>query len=143
MNFLGAEDEFVTSGSDDGNFFIWEKNTGKLQGIYEGDGCVVNVIEQHPKLPLIACSGIDTTVKVKLLRTHIFHLIMSKEMFIRKLYAPTNGPSKYSRFDTCEQIVERNTTRSRGSIYEADGMARWIYQFRLRLLEDAFNIDDD
>ena len=64
MNFVGAEDEFVASGSDDGNFFLWEKDTGKLHGIYEGDESVVNVIEQHPRLPLLACSGIDTTVKV-------------------------------------------------------------------------------
>lgn len=31
--------------------------------ILEGDGSVVNVIEGHPTLPLIAVSGIDTTVK--------------------------------------------------------------------------------
>ena len=64
VNFIGVEDEFVTSGSDDGNFFLWEKATGRLHGIYEGDGSVVNVIENHPRLPLIACSGIDTTIKV-------------------------------------------------------------------------------
>lgn len=64
VNFLGPEDEFVTSGSDDGNFFIWHKATGELHGIYEGDGSVVNVIEGHPFLPLIAVSGIDSTVKV-------------------------------------------------------------------------------
>lgn len=67
VNFLGPHDEFVTSGSDDGNFFIWEKKSGKLHGIYEGDGSVVNVIEGHPYLPLIAVSGIDTTVKVRFL----------------------------------------------------------------------------
>lgn len=67
MNFLGPYDEFVTSGSDDGNFFIWEKKSGKLHGIYEGDASVVNVIEGHPYLPLVAVSGIDTTVKVRFL----------------------------------------------------------------------------
>lgn len=65
VNFIGAEDEFVASGSDDGNFFLWQKDSGKLHGIYEGDGSVVNVIEQHPCLPLLACSGIDTTIKVR------------------------------------------------------------------------------
>lgn len=64
MNFIGPEDEYVASGSDDGNFFMWDKMTGKLHGIYDGDGSVVNVIESHPRLPLVACSGIDTTVKV-------------------------------------------------------------------------------
>lgn len=54
----------MTSGSDDGNFFIWNKSTGTLHGIYEGDSSVVNMVEGHPTLPLIAVSGIDTTVKV-------------------------------------------------------------------------------
>ena len=64
MNFLGPNDEWVTSGSDDGNFFIWNKLTGSLHGIYEGDSSVVNMVEGHPQLPVIAVSGIDTTVKV-------------------------------------------------------------------------------
>lgn len=64
VNFLGPRDEFVVSGSDDGNVFIWDKQTGKLCDILDGDKHVVNVIEGHPHLPLIAVSGIDTTVKV-------------------------------------------------------------------------------
>jgi WD40 repeat protein len=64
VNFLGPEDEYVASGSDDGNFFLWKKDTGELHDIVEGDGSVVNVIEGHPSLPLIAVSGIDHTVKV-------------------------------------------------------------------------------
>jgi WD40 repeat protein len=67
VNFLGPNDEFVASGSDDGNFFIWDKHDGKLQGIYEGDSSVVNIIEGHPYFPLVAVSGIDTTVKVRVL----------------------------------------------------------------------------
>lgn len=66
VNFLGSNDELVTSGSDDGNFFIWNKLSGKLHGIYEGDGSIVNMVEGHPQLPVIAVSGIDTTVKVSL-----------------------------------------------------------------------------
>jgi WD repeat-containing protein 42A len=66
VNFIGAHDEYVASGSDDGNFFLWHKDTAEIAGIYEGDGSVVNVIEGHPHLPVIAVSGIDTTVKVSL-----------------------------------------------------------------------------
>lgn len=54
----------MVSGSDDGNFFVWDKSSANLRGVYEGDGRVVNVIEGHPSLPLLAVSGIDTTVKV-------------------------------------------------------------------------------
>jgi WD and tetratricopeptide repeat-containing protein 1 len=41
-NFLGVRSDKVCSGSDDGNFFVWDKDTGRLEGIYEGDGSVVN-----------------------------------------------------------------------------------------------------
>lgn len=66
VNFLGPSDEFVASGSDDGMLFIWRKATGEVHDILEGDESIVNVIESHPRLPLIAVSGIDTTVKVTL-----------------------------------------------------------------------------
>ncbi|KAF9457019.1 WD40-repeat-containing domain protein [Collybia nuda] len=87
VNFLGPINEFITSGSDDGNFFIWHKATGALHGIYEGDSSVVNMVEGHPHLPLIAVSGIDTTVK---------------------LFASTKGSSKFSRIDNAEQIIDTN-----------------------------------
>jgi len=64
VNFVGPNDEFVVSGSDDGYFFLWRRESGALHGIYEGDGSVVNVIEPHPTLPLLAVSGIDNEPKV-------------------------------------------------------------------------------
>ncbi|KAI0677623.1 WD40 repeat-like protein [Trametes maxima] len=91
VNFLGPRDEFVVSGSDDGNWFMWEKNTGRLHNVLEGDGSIVNVIEGHPYLPLIAVSGIDTTVK---------------------LFAPQPGPSRFSRLDKADAIMERNAEAS-------------------------------
>ncbi|KAK0242821.1 hypothetical protein EDD85DRAFT_304836 [Armillaria nabsnona] len=82
VNFLGPSDEYVTVGSDD------------------GDGSVVNVIEGHPHLPLVAVSGIDTTVK---------------------LFAPTDEKSEFSRMDNAEAIIERNKrSRSIRSIRSVD-----------------------
>ncbi|KAJ7095424.1 WD40 repeat-like protein [Mycena belliarum] len=92
VNFLGPDDEYVASGSDDGNFFIWRKD-GALHGIFEGDGSVVNVIEPHPHLPLFATSGIDTTVK---------------------LFAPVSGPSSFSQLDSAERIMAANQRQSIG-----------------------------
>ncbi|KAM0751269.1 WD40 repeat-like protein [Meredithblackwellia eburnea MCA 4105] len=57
-------DEAIVSGSDDGNWFCWDKESGQLRGIFCGDESVVNVLQQHPRLPVIAISGIDTTVKL-------------------------------------------------------------------------------
>ncbi|WRT70369.1 uncharacterized protein IL334_007367 [Kwoniella shivajii] len=89
-NFLGTRADKVCSGSDDGNFFVWDKDTGRLEGIWEGDGSVVNVMEQHPTLPLVAVSGIDNTVK---------------------MFAPTHStisPS-FSRTHLAQNIMNRNT----------------------------------
>ena len=64
VNYYGPNDEYVISGSDDGNFFIWDRKTTKLLNILEGDGEVVNVIQGHPYEPMIAASGIDNTIKI-------------------------------------------------------------------------------
>ncbi|KAF9259539.1 WD40 repeat-like protein [Marasmius fiardii PR-910] len=90
VNFFGPQDDYVTSGSDDGNFFIWDKSSGNLHGIYEGDGTVVNVIETHPHLPLVAVSGIDHTVKI---------------------FAPARGESRFSRIHDAENIIKNNQQR--------------------------------
>jgi WD40 repeat protein len=108
VNFLGPNDEYVTSGSDDGNFFIWRKATGSLHGILEGDSSVVNVIESHPRLPLIAVSGIDTTVKVRSVLSSSLSILTSL-----KLFAPARGPSIFSRLDNIALITDRNAQAAR------------------------------
>ncbi|KZW04202.1 WD40 repeat-like protein [Exidia glandulosa HHB12029] len=88
VNLIGHKDEYVVSGSDDGNWFMWDKD-GTLQGIWEGDGSVVNVIESHPSLPLVATSGIDETVKI---------------------FAPTPGKAKkFSLMSRADAIVSNNS----------------------------------
>ncbi|KAG8623676.1 hypothetical protein KVT40_008652 [Elsinoe batatas] len=64
VNFYGLDDEYVVSGSDEGNLFIWDRKTCKLLNILEGDGEVVNVIQGHPYEPMLAVSGIDDTIKI-------------------------------------------------------------------------------
>ena len=64
VNYYGLNDEYVVSGSDDGHFFIWDRKTSKILNILEGDGEIVNVVQGHPYEPMIACSGIDSTVKI-------------------------------------------------------------------------------
>lgn len=64
VNFYGLNDEYVVSGSDSGHVFIWDRQSGDLLNILEGDGEVVNVVQGHPYEPMIAASGIDNTVKI-------------------------------------------------------------------------------
>jgi nuclear receptor interaction protein len=64
VNFFGLDDEYVVSGSDDGNLFIWNRKTTQLVNILEGDGEVVNVVQGHPYETMLAVSGIDHTIKI-------------------------------------------------------------------------------
>lgn len=64
VNYYGLNDEYVVSGSDDGNFFIWDRKTTKLLNILKGDQEVVNIIQGHPHEPMLAVSGIDHSIKI-------------------------------------------------------------------------------
>ncbi|KAG9317682.1 WD40-repeat-containing domain protein [Chiua virens] len=126
VNFLGPCDEYVTSGSDDGNFFIWKKSSGELVDILEGDEHIVNVIEGHPTLPLVAVSGIDTTVK---------------------LFAPARGPgpARYSRYRDAASVIRRNDNASRRGLNHSANLqfARLLLQHQDRALEMLRGDDDD
>ena len=64
VNFYGMNDEYVVSGSDSGHVFIWDRKSSQLMNILEGDGEVVNVVQGHPYEPMLAVSGIDSTIKI-------------------------------------------------------------------------------
>jgi len=112
VNFLGPNDEYVASGSDDGNFFIWRKDTTKVLGIWEGDGGVVNVVEDRPahhSYPMLAVSGLDHTVK---------------------LFSPTSGPHRFSRVGRLDQIVRENSNRTVGARLTSFHLAMLYSQMR-------------
>lgn len=65
VNFYGLNSEFIMSGSDCGNFFMWEKNSEAIVQWLPGDESgVVNCLEGHPHFPIIATSGLDHDVKL-------------------------------------------------------------------------------
>lgn len=64
VTFLGSRDDYVASGSDAGFFFIWHRETADLVFVGRSDNHVVNAIVEHPKLPILAVSGIDNDIKI-------------------------------------------------------------------------------
>lgn len=65
VNFFGPKSEYVVSGSDCGNLYFWDKNSEAIvQWMLADDNGVVNCLEPHPVLPIIATSGIDCDVKL-------------------------------------------------------------------------------
>ncbi|XP_042222907.1 DDB1- and CUL4-associated factor 6-like isoform X2 [Homarus americanus] len=57
-------DDHVMSGSDCGRVFAWERKTGRLVMLWEADRHVVNCLQPHPTLPVLATSGIDYDLKL-------------------------------------------------------------------------------
>ncbi|PWA89679.1 WD40 repeat-containing protein [Artemisia annua] len=63
VSLFGPKCEYVPSGSDCGRMFIWRKKDAKLVRLIEADE-VVNCIEAHPDIPILASSGIDNDIKI-------------------------------------------------------------------------------
>ena len=65
VNMFGPRSQYILSGSDCGNIFIWSRETEAIVNCFQGDESgVVNVLEWHPHLPVLATSGLDSDVKV-------------------------------------------------------------------------------
>ncbi|XP_034950582.1 DDB1- and CUL4-associated factor 8 [Chelonus insularis] len=65
VNFFGPKSEFIVSGSDCSNIFFWDKNTEAIVQWMPGDEQgVVNRLEPHPYVPILATSGLDSDVKI-------------------------------------------------------------------------------
>ena len=59
-----SKGQYIVSGSDDGSFFIWEKETTNLVRILQGDESIVNCLQPHPSYCFLATSGIDPVVRL-------------------------------------------------------------------------------
>lgn len=57
VNFFGPKSEFIVSGSDCSNIFLWHKETEAIVQWMRGDeNGIVNVLEPHPIYPILATS---------------------------------------------------------------------------------------
>nr|CAD7573422.1 unnamed protein product [Timema californicum] len=65
VNFFGSRSEYIVSGSDCGYIYFWEKETESIVQWMAGDeNGVVNCLEPHPEIPVIATSGLDDDIKI-------------------------------------------------------------------------------
>ena len=62
--FFGSEDQYIIAGSDSGNAIIYEAGSGEVVSFLRADEDIVNCVRPHPTLPVIATSGIESTVKL-------------------------------------------------------------------------------
>ena len=119
VGFYGLHDEYIVSGSDDGHLFIWDKETSKIVQILHADEDVVNVVKGHPFLPILAASGIDSTVKI--------FSPTSRPPSSSRIAKP-NSPNSYSTSSHMyeeENIVDRN--RENNQTMSANALMVSIY----------------
>lgn len=68
--FLGDNGDYIAAGSDDGRLFVWERESGRLVRAVPAvtalatDDKVLNCVQPHPSLPILATSGLDNVVRV-------------------------------------------------------------------------------
>ncbi|XP_031846992.1 WD and tetratricopeptide repeats 1 [Nomia melanderi] len=63
-NFFGNNGQYIVAGSDDGSFFIWDRNTANIIRVLRGDERIVNCLQPHPSTCLLATSGIDPVIRL-------------------------------------------------------------------------------
>lgn len=63
-NFFGSNGDYIIGGSDDGNFYCWNKKTTNIVNIIKADECIVNCVQPHYNSCFLATSGIDNNIKL-------------------------------------------------------------------------------
>ncbi|CAK1541916.1 unnamed protein product [Leptosia nina] len=63
-NFLGPDANFLAAGSDDGSMFIWSRNSGNIARCLRADESILNCVQLHPSMFLLATSGIEAVVRL-------------------------------------------------------------------------------
>lgn len=64
VSFFGPNSEYVVSGSDCGHIFIWKKREARLVRVMVGDRRIVNHVEPHPTIPVLASCGLEKSIKL-------------------------------------------------------------------------------
>lgn len=113
VNFFGPKSEYIVSGSDCGNIYFWDKHSEAIVQWMRGDEeGVINCLEPHPKIPVLATSGLDSDIKI---------WVPSCEQ------APTmDGLAKVIRLNKKKRTVRSNGFRNSLN----DTLVRWWRQMR-------------
>ncbi|KAH8365574.1 hypothetical protein KR093_002042 [Drosophila rubida] len=112
-NFFGPRSEYVVSGSDCGNIFFWDKNTEAVINYKKGDlSGVVNCLEPHPWMPVLATSGLEHKVKI---------------------WTPSGLPDSIPQPEALKETLQRNFRRSIMDLGDFD--INHIHYFIRQLIE--------
>jgi WD40 repeat protein/TolA-binding protein len=100
---------YIATGCDSGNLFIWDRATARCVQVLKADDSVVNSIAPHPFLPVMAVSGIDSSIKIIAPAAHARPLRLDGD--------ETELPSQDEYSRKARRIMdanERSTARAQG-----------------------------
>lgn len=124
VNFYGPKSEFVVSGSDCGNVYLWDVESEQVVNYFHADeNGVVNVLEPHPHIPMLATSGLDNDVK---------------------LWLPT--AEKPSDMEGLAKVIKKNKKNRENERNEPDiidSEMLWFLMHRLRRSAARFEDDEN
>lgn len=63
-NFFGPDGKYLVGGSDDGAFYIWDKQSSNIVKAVNADYQILNCVQPHPNICMLATSGVEPTVKL-------------------------------------------------------------------------------
>jgi len=113
VNFFGPHSEYIISGSDCSNIFIWDKSTEDVVTFLPGDQTgVVNVLEPHPTCCILATAGLDHQVK---------------------LWQPTG--EKFDNFQTLEKQMKKNASQRDEDLRAPDMLDNQTIYLMIRQLQ--------
>lgn len=121
--------------SDDGNFFIWERQTNIIREVLNGDKTIVNCVQPHPYICMLATSGIGQEVRLwspqpevchqqffsiwTLIRYNNYNFCCS--FVSKKKKFKENFESKYRRNPFEDNIIQKNQQRMQSDPYDISG----------------------
>ncbi|XP_046426357.1 WD and tetratricopeptide repeats protein 1-like [Neodiprion fabricii] len=98
-NFFGSDGQYIVAGSDDGSFFIWDRETTNILRVLRGDESIVNCLQPHPSSCLLATSGIDPVIRLWSPR-------------------PEDGSQNERAIENLEDVASANQLRMKSNTFE-------------------------
>ena len=92
--------KFFSFSSDDGNFFIWERATNAIVSVFQADESIVNCVQPHPRVCLLATSGIDHEIR---------------------LWSPQEEPKNRTKVEDIDKLIKENQDRMQSDPFDLNG----------------------
>ena len=113
---------------------MWEKSTGKLVRRMKADSMFLNSVAVHPYFPKIACSGIDSSVKI--FEVELGDSLDTSHEIERKIYTSVFGCQMFTISEAKAAIEKANQLKELGNKAFRANNTNEAIDFYKRTLQD-------